>query len=244
MSFLKYIFGGIRALIAILSFPIIALGFPIGRIFTKDKSVIAGKVRSAWIEMFVLLCGIRINLKSEVPDVKGIFVGNHSAFLDPVIICRYVVSSPMSKAEVKNYPIIGWGAELTGVIWVQRDKKTSRYLAKQAMEEAVLKGKSVVLFPEGTTSTPYTMLPFKNGAFEVAAKTGVPIVPLFIEYGDTSDFWRRGQGFLNHGFIMLGKLFTKVNITFGEPIYSENSEELKSHTFNWIEEKKKAAYQS
>jgi len=237
-------FGSIRALIAILSFPFFALGFPIGLILSMEKSIIAGKVRNAWIEMFVLLCGIRINLKSEVPDVQGIYVGNHSAFLDPVIICRYVVSSPMSKAEVKNYPIIGWGAELTGVIWVERDEKTSRYLAKQAMEEAVLKGKSVVLFPEGTTSTPTTMLPFKNGAFDVAAKTGVPIVPLFIQYGDTSDFWRRGQGFLNHGFMMVGKLFTKVSITFGEPMYSDNSAELKEKAYNWIEDKKREAYQS
>jgi 1-acyl-sn-glycerol-3-phosphate acyltransferase len=243
MIWFKYIFGSIRALIAILSFPIIAIGFPIGKLFGLDKSTIAAKVRNTWIELFVFICGIRINLKAKPPGIKGIYVGNHSAFIDPVIICRYVVSSPMSKAEVKNYPIIGWGAELTGIIWVKRDEKSSRYLAKQAMEEAVTNGTSVVLFPEGTTSTPTSMLPFKDGAFDVASRTGVPIVPLFIKYENKSDFWRRGQAFLNHGFMMLGKPLTKVEITFGEPMYSDNSEELKEKAFDWIEKKKKEAYQ-
>jgi 1-acyl-sn-glycerol-3-phosphate acyltransferase len=52
--------------------------------------------------------------------------------------------------------------------------------ALERMVEAIEAGRSIVAFPEGTRSPPHELLKFHRGPFEVACRTGVPLVPLFI----------------------------------------------------------------
>lgn len=76
------------------------------------------------------------------------------------------------------------GFWLNGVIWVDRKRETSRHASKTKMLDKLSRGKSVLIFPEGTwnleASTP--VLPLYWGIIEVAQRSATPIIPLCLEY--------------------------------------------------------------
>ena len=87
----------------------------------------------------------------------------------------------------------------------------------KSLEDAVDKiksGTSVVIFPEGTRSESNELLPFKRGAFMLAAKSGVPVVPVAIT--GTKGILKRGGFFITPA---------DVSISFGAPFPTEGVEE-------------------
>jgi 1-acyl-sn-glycerol-3-phosphate acyltransferase len=69
---------------------------------------------------------------------------------------------------------------LAGDIPVDRGSRESAVKALERCRQTLKNRVTVMIFPEGTRSTTDEMLPFKDGAFRLAIKTGVPILPLAI----------------------------------------------------------------
>jgi 1-acyl-sn-glycerol-3-phosphate acyltransferase len=84
----------------------------------------------------------------------------------------------MSKIEILRIPYLGWMMALAGDIPVDRGSRESAVKALERCRRTLRNRVSVMIFPEGTRSTGDAMLPFKDGAFRLAIKTGVPILPL------------------------------------------------------------------
>jgi 1-acyl-sn-glycerol-3-phosphate acyltransferase len=139
----------------------------------------------------------------------------------------------VSKAEVERYPVIGSGAKATGVIFVHRDKQHSRAAAKKAIQDALESGKSVMLYPEGTTSDLDTTNEFKLGSFKVAAETGYPVVPVAIDYKDPADYWF-GTPMLVHFMKKFGKRKTYSSLKIGPLLHGDNALELMRESRGWI----------
>ena len=108
---------------------------------------------------------------------------------DPLIQLGFIDAYIVSKAEVGNYPVLGRGARETGIILVHRHDQTSRRYALEAIEEKLLAGFPVLIYPEGTTSGGDLTSEFRRGAIELARRLGIPIVPVMIEYPDHSYYW-------------------------------------------------------
>jgi len=84
------------------------------------------------------------------------------------------------KGELRQNPLVGPILEKMGHVFIDRHS-TARSLSD--LEEVVKlleAGEKVVVFPEGTFSPEVGMRAFKLGAFKLAARTGVPIVPVAI----------------------------------------------------------------
>ncbi|KAL0345805.1 UNVERIFIED_CONTAM: 1-acyl-sn-glycerol-3-phosphate acyltransferase BAT2, chloroplastic [Sesamum radiatum] len=112
-------------------------------------------------------------------NTPAVYVANHQSFLDIYTLLTLGRSFKfISKTSVFLYPIIGWAMFLLGVIPLKRmDSRSQMDCLKQCMG-LIKKGASVFFFPEGTRSKDGKLGPFKKGAFSVAAKTGVPVVPI------------------------------------------------------------------
>lgn len=121
----------------------------------------------------------------EIPKGQVIFAVNHSNIHDvPMIwsILRrhvFVLAGDEPRGDSN-----GIALAVNGVIWVKRDQKESKHDAKRNMMRLLEKGKSLLIFPEATWNlTPAKpMLPLHWGIIELAQKTGVPIVPVTLEY--------------------------------------------------------------
>lgn len=116
----------------------------------------------------------------------AIFVGNHQSELD--VLMLGVVFPPYcsvtAKKSLRNVPFLGWFMTLSRTVFIDRANRENAMKAFDgAVKEMREHRQSVFIFPEGTRS--YSdepmLLPFKKGAFHLAVKAGVPIVPVVAE---------------------------------------------------------------
>jgi 1-acyl-sn-glycerol-3-phosphate acyltransferase len=114
----------------------------------------------------------------------------------------------VSKAEVFRIPFIGWNMYLNRYIKLKRGDKKG--IAKMFVdcEKALAKGNSLFVFPEGTRSETGRLKPFKSGAFTLAKKMKIPILPVVIS--GTKDFLPK------HSMIFHGG--QKMSIRVLEPV--------------------------
>lgn len=111
-----------------------------------------------------------------------IIVANHQSLAD--IILAYQLKCQfkwVSKKSLFNLPFVGWSLALAKHIKLERGNFGS---IKKIYREAAYwlrNGVSVLFFPEGTRSSTNEMGDFNNGAFKLAIKERVPVLPILIE---------------------------------------------------------------
>ena len=98
------------------------------------------------------------------------------------------------------------------------------------IKESVSQGIPVTLFPEGTTYKGPLTKTFKNGSFKIAAETGIPVIPMAIQYKDREDAWVGDDTFLGHFFRQISKPVTHVEIQYGTPLILADYKELQAKT--------------
>ena len=161
-----------------------------------------------------------IHVDGKIESDTRIVTSNHVSLLDPLIILCYKSLSCTAKKEFSTVPLVKDCIGVTDPIYIDRAKKCGA--AEQIMEHAANpETYPVLIFPEGTRNDgeELSMLPFKEGSFKIATKTGCPIVPVSIN--------NSAEIFENH-VPALRK--THVVIEYGKPIYPSelSKEELKS----------------
>lgn len=145
----------------------------------------------------------------NIPNGPVIYACSHQDFHD-IINSIYAYPEHVLTLNASNISeILKKLLNLNGVIYIDRDDKKSRTLAKIEMQKALAKGKSINMYPEATLNcTPSKLhLPFFIGMIDMAKRMGVPVVPVVQEYTYDESF-------------MDGKSHVKsVHIRFGRPIY-------------------------
>lgn len=109
-----------------------------------------------------------------------LFVANHQSFLD-IVVMLSDLNGPhgfMAKDSLYKVPLLGGWIDLIGCVAVEREDMRAAAAAMRQVEELIESGKSLIIFPEGTRSKSDDMAEFKAGAVRIAARTGVPIIPV------------------------------------------------------------------
>lgn len=116
------------------------------------------------------------------PNQTYIFTPNHQSLIEVPLFVTYLGRNPayLGKKEVFKYPVFGYGIRLIGVVPVDRSNSPAAVESAKLATENLRRGKSYVVYPEGTRSRDGRMLPFKKGAFMMAIDAGVPIVPVTV----------------------------------------------------------------
>lgn len=192
-------------------------------------------VRQRWAGRLLQTVGVRMQVEGSPPDFPCLLVCNHRSYLDPIAILCHVPGMPVSKAEVRHWPALGYGAALSGIIYLQREDAGSRITTLKAIAAAIRAGHPVILFPEGTTSDLAGTLPFKRSAFQIAARFGFPVVPAAIHFDDPADFWIGTDTFGSHASRSFRKKHIRLRLRYGAPIASDDPEELLRSARQWIE---------
>jgi 1-acyl-sn-glycerol-3-phosphate acyltransferase len=135
----------------------------------------------------LMACGIKVRvegLENLSLTRNYIYVSNHASVFDiPAVIAGIPDEIRIVyKKELERIPVFGWGMKL-GKTYIPVDRMRGQD-AMQSLEEASNKirgGASVLLFAEGTRTPDGSLQPFKRGAFNLAVRAGVPVVPLTIK---------------------------------------------------------------
>jgi len=172
------------------------------------------------------ILGIRNELEGEFNSQKPVlYVINHRSLIDPMIVAEYVDVFYVSKAEVSKYPVLGPGAQKTGVIFVERESKSSRSATLDAIEETFKKEENIGIFPEGTTNLYKLTKQYRIGSFRLAAELGIPVIPIVLEYRDNKDLWN-SKNMIVQFINQFGAWSTHTKMIVGPKLKSSDPQEL------------------
>ena len=125
-------------------------------------------------------------------DTAYVIVSNHQSLLDILVLFRlYRHFKWVSKHAVFRVPFVGWNMTLNRYIKLRRGDRGSVEQMMNACEKTLAEGSSVMIFPEGTRSDDGQLRPFKHGAFTLAQRCHVPLLPIVVN-GSSRALPKRG----------------------------------------------------
>jgi 1-acyl-sn-glycerol-3-phosphate acyltransferase len=230
--------GRIRLMVALCSVAVSTLALvPLQLLAMRTKLWSEWRVLRLWHRVNVRALGFRIHQKGELTDKRPLVVAaNHVSWADISVIGSRCDVSFIAKADMADWPVMGWLARLQRTIFIERERR--RTSGKQANEIArrLADGEAVLLFAEGTTGDGNLILPFKStlfGAATMALQEGtvdkVYIQPLTIAYTRVQGMpmgrrhrplaaWIGDTGLAPHAAALLREGAVDVELHFGEAI--------------------------
>lgn len=170
---------------------------------------------------FIIPMYVRVEGRKHVNKKQSyIIVSNHQSGVDIFVLYGWlgIDFKWIMKKELRQVIALGLACEKIGHIFVDRSSPKAAFESLKEAKRILVKGTSVVVFPEGTRSGKAEMGSFKRGAFKIAFDLQLPILPVTI---------------VNSHAIYQGKwglLPGKAKLIFHEPIdtklYLNNEEEL------------------
>jgi 1-acyl-sn-glycerol-3-phosphate acyltransferase len=139
----------------------------------------------AWAQLYFWvnpLWSLRVEGREHLPWRGGaVLVSNHESLGD--ILVLFGLFRPfkwVSKAENFRLPFIGWNMRLNRYVPLVRGDRESVTRMMAQCEAWLQRGVPVLLFPEGTRSPDGQVRAFKDGAFSLAVKTRLPVIPMVL----------------------------------------------------------------
>jgi 1-acyl-sn-glycerol-3-phosphate acyltransferase len=129
------------------------------------------------------LAGVRVEGRQRVPrDAACVFAANHQSMVDILAVFATRLDFLwVSKVENFYAPFLGWTMVLNRYVALKRGHLPSILRMVRTCHRRLAEGHSLFVFPEGTRSPDGELLPFYSGAFRIAARNRVPLVPIVIE---------------------------------------------------------------
>jgi len=139
-----------------------------------------------WSQRMLTLCGMTLVVHShgETLERGAMVVGNHISWIDIYVIDAWRPTPFVSKAEIANWPIVGFLAKTIGTVFIQRGKRSDAKKIMHQLADILLGGGLIAVFPEGTTTDGLAVQPFHTNLFQAAVHAGVPIQPICLMYED------------------------------------------------------------
>lgn len=226
----------LRSLLFSVGYAILSAGFSIAILAlspilpqTRLNFLYAG-----WCRLVVgwarLSCGIRYEVigRENIPTQPAVILSNHQSTWETIFLYHlFRPAVPILKKELLDIPLWGWALRLQKPIAIDRSKprEASKSMSLQGSER-LQAGLSIFVFPEGTRSRAGTVGRFSRGGAQLAAASGVPVVPVLHNAGYCwpAGTWRKKSG--------------KVRLIIGQPIESEgkSSRDLAAEYDQWVDQ--------
>ena len=190
-----------------------------------------GAVVPTWLP--VLFCrlmlgtlGVRLTIRgASHPRAARLLVANHVSWLDILALGAVEPLCFSAKREVGSWPVIGPLAHVLDTIFVDRTRRMSIPRVNRAMAARLSTGRSVLLFPEGTTRDGVALGPFKTShlaCLRVLGETpsgspGPGVQPVLVAYSDPRAAWIGDATLLPHLWSVLSGPALRCTLVFGDP---------------------------
>ena len=134
--------------------------------------------------LYLKMAGVHLDVRGVAAHSgPGIVVCNHCSTLDALVLCA-VWESPLTfmvAPWVSEHPGLKHLISRLGHVAVHRGDPEAAAAQEKELEEKLRKGEILAVFPEGGYEITPGLRPFALGAFQLAARTGVPIIPLALK---------------------------------------------------------------
>ena len=203
-------------LFLILGLPVLGIEWIISKFNKAHADMVQLRIVQWGLKCVAFISGVKLTVIGEenVPrDEPVLYIGNHRSFFDVVVTYARCpgLTGYIAKDGVNKVPIFRiWMKRLHCIFLKRDDMKEGLKVILKAIDY-VKSGISICIFPEGTRNkdknNPTSLLPFKEGSFKIASKTGCKIVPMALI--GTADI-------LENHFPWIHS--TDIKLIYGEPI--------------------------
>jgi 1-acyl-sn-glycerol-3-phosphate acyltransferase len=201
----------------------------VGCVFPHLQPSERDEVIESWCREVLDVLSIRLNLRGEWPPEKVssvMFVSNHVSWVDILVInaCRRVRF--VAKAEVRQWPLIGWMAARTGTIFLKRTSPRELARVSKSVATILRHGDCIALFTEETTSDGSPLHASHSGFLESAIASEALIWPVGISYHrldgslDTDIAVAGSQSVTSSIVNILARPAIRVRLAFTDPVES------------------------
>jgi 1-acyl-sn-glycerol-3-phosphate acyltransferase len=178
---------GFIGLTSIGMFPIALVIWVMTARFDKRLKLLH-RFTSLWASLYLWLFPLWsvdiVNREKIDPNKIYVIVSNHRSLVDILaVFALFTHFKWVGNSDHFKLPLIGWNMLLNRYVRLRRGGKGNRNNIKKmyrACEKHLKRGSSIFLFPEGTRSGSGEPGPFREGAFVLAKRRGIPVLPLVI----------------------------------------------------------------
>jgi len=219
-------FAGMAAAVLVY-WPVAVLAWPLP---ARPRSRIIGAWAHIVLWWLKVTCGLRhrVSGRERLPAGPAVLLIKHESAWET--IAAQTIFPPQAwvlKRELLWIPFFGWALAASGPIAIDRSatRRALDILVRQGREK-LREGRWVVVFPEGTRTPPGVIGKFNPGGAMLAAKAGVPVVPVAHNAGT---FWRRRE---------FAKRAGVIDVVIGPPIDTrgKGAREINEAARAWMEE--------
>ena len=174
---------------------------------------------ATFCRIILFLGGQWLKIEGETPSKDGqpyLYLFNHGSLFDAFMIVAEIPHYVTAVGANKQFSwlIWGWIVKQYGVIPIKRKKLKEAIHSLDLAEDAIRRGISFLVSPEGTRTLTGEMNNFKKGPFHLAKNTGITIIPIGLSgafKAKSKPDWRIKPGVLI--------------LTFGNPIVASDYED-------------------
>ena len=179
----------------LIAVSLVAVGVPCLPILVLSRPT-AGRITRAWTRWLLWLLGHLVGLKVElrgvenIPAGPAIFAAKHQSALETFHLPLALPQADfVVKRELIMIPIAGWYLATLGTVPVDRGAgaRALKALLGHA-RTSVARGRSILIFPEGTRTAPGTQQPYHPGIAALYSNLNLPVIPIAL---NTGLYWRR-----------------------------------------------------
>lgn len=139
----------------------------------------------SWSAKLLALLAIRLSVHGAPPQPGGkggLVVANHISWLDIYALNAVEPLRFVSKAEVSEWPVVGYLARSAGTLFIRRGKRQDTGRTNRDIENALRSGNLVALFPEGTTTDGTELKHFHASLLQPAIDAQAPLYPVALRF--------------------------------------------------------------
>lgn len=177
------LFRGCRLALHLLS------GAALAAIHPLRSQVRQQRVVRAWSGHVLSILNIRPHIEGDLSGLceSGcLLVANHISWLDIFVLNAIHPARFIAKAEVRDWPLIGWLCQRSGTIFIERARSRDAAAINREIAALLAQGHCVGLFPEGTTTDGSRVGHFHTALFQPALDSGACIQPVALRYQEAS----------------------------------------------------------
>lgn len=137
-----------------------------------------------WSRRILAILAVRVHVKGRPPSVHepAILVSNHVSWLDIWLIHSVCPVRFVAKADIRDWPLVGWLVSRAGTIYIERTRRRDTARTNETIGQVLRHGEHVGMFPEGTTSDGTHLRAFHASLFQPALSLKSKVAMAAIRY--------------------------------------------------------------
>ena len=190
---------------------------------TRHGARLADRFAVLFCRSMLHMLGVRLRIEGAPATTPALIVANHVSWIDILALGSRPSTCFLAKAEVQSWPVIARFARLKGTVFVERRRRRSIIPANADIAVRLREGRSVVVFPEGTTSDGTAVGRFGSSHVESVltayrAGTRAVLQPIALAYDHPRAAWIGDESLVPHLLSILRLGTIECTLAFSPPM--------------------------